>query len=165
MSDVCRKEKFWFLDTLITFNVAEADNADRISVIEHRGPYGSSPPLHVHHTEDEVFHVLAGEARFNVGGREVQVHAGDTLAAPKGVPHTYVITSPEGAGWLTVTRRGDFERMVRKIARPAEHEGLPPHRGAPSGAEAAALEAACRAHGISLIGPPMIVDRTQGAAA
>jgi quercetin dioxygenase-like cupin family protein len=165
MSDVRCKKKFWFLDTLVTFNVAEAANDDAISIIEHTVPYGSSPPLHVHGTEDEIFHMLAGEARFSIGGKQVLARAGDTLVAPKGVPHTFVVTSLGGAKWLTVTSGGDFERMVRKIARPAEHEGLPPRRGAPSGAEAAALEAACRAHGISLIGPPMIVDRTQGALA
>lgn len=165
MPTTCHKEKFWFLDTLITVHLAEAANADGISVIEHRAPYGSSPPLHIHHTEDEIFHVLAGEARFTVDGKELAVRGGDTFVAPKGVPHTFVVTAKEGAMWLTVTNRGDFERMLRAIARPAEHEGLPPRMGPPSAAEVAALEAACRAHGIALVGPPMAVGAAQSAAA
>lgn len=165
MSTVCRKEKFWFLDTLVTVHLAEAANADGISVIEHRAPYGSSPPLHIHHTEDETFHVFAGEARFNVGGHELTVRAGDTFVAPKGVPHTFVVTAKEGVVWLTMTNRGDFERMLRATARPAEHDGLPPRMGPPGAAEAAALEKACLANGITLVGPPMAIDVAQGAAA
>lgn len=159
------KEKFWFLDTLVTVHVAAALNADGMSVIEHRIPYGSSPPLHIHHTEDEIFHVLAGEARFTVGGKELTVRGGDTFVAPKGVPHTFVVTAKEGAAWLTVTNRGDFEGMLRAAARPAEHEGLPPRLGPPSAAQAEALESACGAHGIALIGPPMAVEAAPSAAA
>lgn len=165
MPDVCRREKLWFLDTLVTVHLAAAANADAISMLEHRAPYGSSPPLHIHHTEDEVFHLLAGEARFNVGGEDILARAGDTLVAPKGVPHTFAVTAHEGATWLTVTNHGDFERMVRAIARPAAHDGLPPPMGGPSTAEAAALEQACRAHGIVLIGPPLTVAAARGAAA
>lgn len=159
-----RKEKLWFLDTLVTIHLSATTNADRISVIEHRAPYGSSPPLHIHQTEDEAFHVLAGEARFVVDGVETDVKAGDTFVALKGVPHTFIVTSQEGAAWLTVTSRGDFETMVRATGRPAEHAGLPPPVGQPEPAQIAVLEAACRAHGIDLIGPPMALKRLVDAA-
>lgn len=61
------------------------DGADRISVIEHRALHGDSPPLHVHHDEDEVFQVLAGEVRYLVGDQENGVGAGAIMLAPKGV--------------------------------------------------------------------------------
>jgi len=160
-----RKEKFWFLDTLVTIHVAERTNADRISVIEHRTPYGFSPPLHIHHTEDEIFHILAGEARFTVGGKALTVRAGDTLVAPKGVPHSFIVTSQEDAVWLNITTNGDFEGMLRAAGRPAEHEGLPPRLAEPSPKQAAALDRACRAHGIELIGPPMTLDAMPPRAA
>jgi hypothetical protein len=53
-----------------------------------------------------------------------------------------------------VTRNRDFERMVRATARPAEADALPP-RVPPTPDQMAALEAACRAHGIALVGPPL----------
>jgi mannose-6-phosphate isomerase-like protein (cupin superfamily) len=148
------QEKLWFLDTLVTIRVGEHDSLDGISVIEHQVPFGSSPPLHVHHNEDEVFHVLSGEARFRLAGQDVRAAAGDTLVAPKGVPHTFLVTSPDGARWLTVTRNGDFERMVRATARPAEADALPPCVP-PTPEQVAALEAACNANGIALVGPPL----------
>lgn len=163
---VLRKETFWFMDTLVTIHVAEKSHADGMSVIEHRMPHGFSPPLHIHHTEDEIFHVLAGAARFTVGGREINVRAGDTFVAPKGVPHTFVVTSREDAIWINVTNKGDFERMLRAAGRPAEYEGLPPRLGKPSPAQAAALDLACRTHGIELIGPPLALEpQAQSSAA
>lgn len=154
MTNTAGKEKLWFLDTLVSVRVSERDNADGISVIEHEVPFGSSPPLHVHRNEDEVFHVLAGEVRFRVAGKDFAVAAGDTLVAPKGLPHSFVVTSRAGARWLTVTRGGDFERMIWESGRPAERDGLPP-RIAPGPQEVAALEAACRRNGIELVGPPL----------
>jgi hypothetical protein len=123
--------------------------------MEHVMPYGSSPPLHIHHSEDEVFYMLSGEVRFQVDGKDVVVKAGDMLVAPKGVPHTFVVTSKSGAHWLVMTRHGDFERMVRMASRPAERNELPPFSGPPTPEQATALDAACRAHKIELIGPPL----------
>jgi quercetin dioxygenase-like cupin family protein len=165
MSVLCRKEKIWFMDTLVTIHVAAKSNADGMSVIEHRMPHGSSPPLHIHHTEDEIFQVLAGQARFTVGGRQIEVRAGDTLVAPKGLPHTFIVTSQEDAIWLTVTNNGDFERMLRSVGRPAEHDGLPPRVEKPSPAQVAALDLACRSHGIELTGPPLTIEAAAQSAA
>ena len=154
MTKTSIQEKLWFLDTLVTIRVSERDSDDGISVIEHQVPFGSSPPLHVHRNEDEVFHLLSGEARFSLDGEDIAAAAGDTVVAPKGVPHSFLVTSREGARWLTVTRNGDFERMLRATARPAEADALPPGLP-PTPEQAAALEAACQAHGIALVGPPL----------
>lgn len=155
MSASRRLEKLWFLDTLVRIHVSGDSNADGMSIIEHRAPQGSSPPLHIHHHEDEIFHVLAGKARFLIDDREVHAGPGDTVLAPKGLPHSFVATSPDGLRWLTATTRGDFERMIRSLSRPAKNDGLPPHNGHPSAAEAAVLAAACRENRIELIGPPL----------
>jgi quercetin dioxygenase-like cupin family protein len=118
MTKTSSQEKLWFLDTLVTIRVSERDSDDGISVIEHQVPFGSSPPLHVHCNEDEVFHLLSGEARFSLAGEDIAAAAGDTLVAPKGVPHSFVVTSREGARWLTVTRNGDFETSSACCGRP-----------------------------------------------
>ena len=58
--------QLWFLNTLVTIRVSMSDGQDGISVLEHRVPYGFSPPLHLHRTEDEVLHGLEGEFRLRV---------------------------------------------------------------------------------------------------
>lgn len=148
-------EQVWFLDTLVEVRVAASAGSDGISVLEHRARQGDSPPLHVHRTEDEIFHVLEGEFRFLVSGEEHRLRAGETLLAAKGLPHTYRVDSVEGGRWLTVTRGGDFERLVRSFSRPAERPELPPPSGPPTPEQLEALMAACRECGIEIVGPPL----------
>jgi quercetin dioxygenase-like cupin family protein len=150
-----QREHLWFLDSLVTIPIRHADGQDGVSVIESSAPYGDSPPLHVHHSEDEVFHVLEGELRLRLGEHEIALGAGETALAPRGVPHTYRVESPDGARWLVVTTRGDFERLVRMVARRAEAPELPAPSGPPTPAQAEALAAACRECRIELIGPPL----------
>jgi len=150
---VTDKRTLWFLDNQVTIRVSSGDGADGIAVLEHRARRGDSPPLHIHHHEDEIFHVLEGEVRFRVGDQERRARAGDILLAPKGVPHTYRVESPE-ARMLTITREG-FESFVRSFARTAEHDGFPEASPPPTPAQAEALAQACLKFGIELVGPPL----------
>ena len=51
---------------------------------------GSGPAvLHVHHADDEAWHVLEGVLRFRFVDRTVGVAAGGTVFVPAGVAHTY----------------------------------------------------------------------------
>ena len=45
--------------------------------------------LHIHHGDDEAWHVLEGTLRFRFADGEVDVPAGGTVYVPAGVPHTY----------------------------------------------------------------------------
>src|SRR4051812_445167 len=133
--------QLWFVNTLVSFRVHHDDGEDGVSVMESLGPQGASPPLHVHQTEDEVFHVLEGELRLRAGDTEVRIGSGEAIVAPKGVPHSYRVESQEGARWLTITRRGDFERFVHAVSRPAERPEPPP-QGPPTPEQIDALAAA-----------------------
>ncbi len=148
-------EQLWFLNTLHTVRVRHDEGEDGISVMETLASHGDSPPLHVHQTEDEIFHVLEGQLRMRAGDADVTIGAGETLLAPKGVPHTYRVESREGARWLVITTRGDFERFVHALSRPAERPELPTPQGPPTPEQADALATAAREHGIELVGPPL----------
>jgi mannose-6-phosphate isomerase-like protein (cupin superfamily) len=51
---------------------------------------GSGPAyLHVHHYDDEAWHIIEGTFRFRFAEREVDASAGTTVFVPAGVPHTY----------------------------------------------------------------------------
>jgi hypothetical protein len=101
-----------------------------------------------------VFHVIAGDLRFQLDDQDLRLTAGETLLAPKGVPHTYRV-KPEEGRWLTVTTHGDFEGLVRSFSRAAARSELPPSSGPPTPEQAEALAAACLEHGIELVGPPL----------
>ena len=147
-------EHLWFGNTLVSIVVPSGMGDDRICVVEHRAPLGDSPPMHVHRREDEVFHLISGRIKFSVAGTERVLEAGETMLAPKGVPHTYRVESPEGAHWLTVTRGADFESMLRAASRPAEKRTLPP-AVEPSKEMIETLGRLCAANGIDIVGPPL----------
>jgi mannose-6-phosphate isomerase-like protein (cupin superfamily) len=51
---------------------------------------GSGPGyLHIHHSDDEAWHVLEGTLTFRLSDREVEAPAGTTVFVPAGVPHDY----------------------------------------------------------------------------
>jgi quercetin dioxygenase-like cupin family protein len=145
--------KVWFLNTHVTIRISSRDGSDGISVLEHRASKGDSPSLHIHHDEDEIFHILEGEVRYRVEDQERRASAGETLLTPKGIPHTYKIESPE-ARILTITR-GVFESFIRALGRPAEHGGLPDPSGPPTPEQGEALARTCQRFGIELVGPPL----------
>ncbi len=54
---------------------------------------GEGPRLHVH-PYDEIFIVVAGNARFFVGDIVIDATAGDVLLGPAGVPHRFENLGP-----------------------------------------------------------------------
>jgi quercetin dioxygenase-like cupin family protein len=152
----------WFLDNLVAFPVSHDDGDDGISVLESHARRGDSPPYHVHHGEDEVFHLLEGELVLLVDGEARRVRPGETVLAPKGVPHTYRVASDQ-ARWLVVTTRGDFERFVRAVSRPADRAELPPSSGPPTAEQQQALAELALRHDIELLGPPLAEEVADAA--
>ena len=54
------------------------------------GPASEYAPLHVHHADDEAWHVVSGALRFRFAGdQEVIVRAGSTVLVPAGTAHTF----------------------------------------------------------------------------
>lgn len=54
---------------------------------------GAGPAqLHVHHADDEAWHVLAGTLTFRFGDEVRAASAGDTVFVPAGTPHTFDAT-------------------------------------------------------------------------
>ena len=155
MDNTDSANQLWFLDSLVTIRVSTSEGHDGFSVLEHRMPYGSSPPFHLHRTEDELFHILEGDYRLKVQDQEQRVGPGAIVLLPKGVPHTYRVESAQGGRCLTVTVGGDFERFVRAISRPAERSELPKPAGLPSTDAMQALRATAAKHGIEFVGPPL----------
>ena len=155
MTETMPANQLWFQNSLVTVRVSTSDGPDGISVLEHRVPHGFSPPLHLHRSEDEVLQILEGEFRVKANDQERRLVAGDVVLVPRNVPHTYRVESrPEGR-CLSITARGDFERFVRAVGRPAERPELPPPAGPPSADAIQVMKAAAAKFGIELVGPPL----------
>ena len=52
-------------------------------------PGAPAPALHIHPFQEERFEVTRGTVAFAMGGHEVVRRAGESIAVPAGVPHTF----------------------------------------------------------------------------
>ena len=143
-------DALWFTTARLTIHLSQKDNADGLTLIEHHMVEGFAVPLHVHRDEDESFYIMQGEVRMQIDDQVRRLKAGDALTVSGGTPHAFRVVSPE-ARFLSMTT-GQFEEMIRSLARPAENEGLPP-QAEPTDEEVAALVSACATHGIEFQGP------------
>ena len=143
----------WFLGFLFTIKASSETTGGAVAVVEHLGPRGTGSPLHVHHNEDEWFYVHEGELTFWVGGQVIAAAAGSFVYGPRGIPHTFTVSS-DTARFLLVTEPAGFENFMRILAEPATELVIPPLATEPPDVEAMTRLAA--EYGIEILGPPGI---------
>jgi uncharacterized RmlC-like cupin family protein len=107
------------------------------------------PPLHVHRSEDEAWHVLEGRLSIHLPGRSSEIGPGEAAFGPRGVPHTYRVES-EQATCLAVTTPSGFDAFVRELGEPAPVHELPP----PREHDVARIAEIAARYGIEILGPP-----------
>jgi len=66
------------------------------------GPASEVAPLHVHHADDEAWHVVSGALRFRFADEEVMARAGSTVLVPAGVAHTFGNAGPEPSRYIII---------------------------------------------------------------
>lgn len=82
-------------------------------------------PLHVHHADDEAWHVIAGALRFRFAGEEVIAGAGSTVLVPAGVAHTFGNAGPEASRYIIIlpARLDEMISLLHEADR-AEHAAI-----------------------------------------
>lgn len=145
-------DSLWFMSAHLLVHLKQSENAEGMSIIEHRMAKDFGPPLHVHRAESETFFILEGRFRFQRDGQVTEACKGDTIHLPKDCVHSFKVLS-DYARCLTITN-GPFEDMVRAAARPAEADALP-EQLPPTPEQQQALARICSAHAIDLVGPPI----------
>jgi mannose-6-phosphate isomerase-like protein (cupin superfamily) len=73
----------------LLFKVAGSDTSGGLFIIEHGHLQSGGPPLHLHFHQEEWFYVMAGEVAFQVGEQRVSLSAGESVLAPRRIPHTF----------------------------------------------------------------------------
>lgn len=73
-------------------------SGNSFSIHEWRG--GGPATLHIHHSDDEAWHVLEGELTFRYADRTETAGPGTTVFIPAGVAHTY--TAGSNARYLII---------------------------------------------------------------
>jgi mannose-6-phosphate isomerase-like protein (cupin superfamily) len=141
----------WFLRNRITIKATAQSTGGAYGLFESWIAPGFSPPLHVHHREDEAFWVLEGELSMCCGDRTFRAAAGSFVFLPRDVPHTFVVEGDRPARMLTLLTPGGGEAFFVAAGRSPENDGLPP--AAPP--DIALLQRVGAEFGSDIVGPPM----------
>lgn len=144
-------EATWFGPNRMTIKATAEATGGAYGLVESWIPAGSSPPLHVHHREDEAFWVLEGRVRFVCGEREMIAESGSFVFLPRDVPHTFVAEGEGVVHMLTLLTPGGCERYFVDAGRPAEGPGLPP----PGPPDVEKLRRVAVLYGSEIVGPPL----------
>src|SRR5262245_16395048 len=87
---------------------------------------GMSVPRHTHTREDEAYFVLSGELEVVVGDEIFVLKAGDTLMAPRDVPHQLRNSGKIENHYLLLFSPSGFEGFLKVTAVPAPDNAVAP---------------------------------------
>jgi quercetin dioxygenase-like cupin family protein len=116
----------WFLGNLTVVKATAETTNGAYGLVESLVPAGASPPMHVHHREDESFWVLEGALKIFCGEETYDAPAGSYIFLPRDVPHTFKVVSETPVRLLTLMTPGGGEQFFVEAGRPAERMTLPP---------------------------------------
>ena len=126
-----------------TFKIASADTAGGLFVIEQANTVKGGPPRHLHHDQDELWYVLAGEYVVEIGSERHQLKPGDCILGPRRIPHAWAfIGGSPGRLLIAFTPAGKMQENFERDRRAGEYR---------SDAEV------FRAYGMELVGPPLSI--------
>jgi quercetin dioxygenase-like cupin family protein len=120
-----------------------AGRADLL-VLENTFHARGGPARHLHLEQDEWFYALESEFVLEVGDQRFHLHAGDSLLAPRQVPHVWAhVGAGRGRILIAFTPAGAMQEFFRIVTA---RNAMPPTD-----------PALWRSHGMELIGPPLPV--------
>ena len=131
----------------LQIKVSGKDTDGSFFVFEHSKMGKGGPPRHFHYEQDEWFYAMDGEFAFEVGDEKFTLRPGDSLFAPRMIPHVWAyVGNKPGTLLLAIQPAGSLEEFFIKscgMTRP------------PTPQEAEQLFAA---HGMKVVGPPLAVS-------
>ena len=129
----------------ISFKITSPDGSGLL-VLENSFHAPGGPARHLHHEQDEWFYVLEGNFNFEIGEQKFSLQPGDSLFAPRKVPHVWAYTGGGARGRVLVTfmPAGKMEAFFRETTKA---NAMPPQD-----------PELWRAHGMELMGPPLRLE-------
>ena len=131
----------------LQIKVSGKDTGDSLFVFEHARMGKGGPPRHFHYEQDEWFYAREGEFAFEVGDEKFVLRPGDSLFAPRMIPHVWAyVGNKPGTLLLAIQPAGSLEEFFIKSCAMTR---------LPTQQEAEQLFAA---HGMKVVGPPLTVS-------
>ena len=131
------------LDVKISGNDTDGD----LAIFEQTSlSQGKGTPLHIHNAQDEIFYVIEGSYKFQVGDDRYDLTTGDSIFLPRKVAHAWTQVSGKGKMIVTVQPAGKLENFFVTMAA-LDHE--------PSQQEIAKMFSD---NDMQVVGPPLKID-------
>lgn len=131
-----------------TWLATSAETGGAFLLFDFVGDQGKVTPLHIHPRSDESFYILDGEILLDLDGVKRTLSTGGFVVIPRGVPHAFMVTSPQ-AHFLTIQTPGTDEQFYLLASEPA------PEGSAPIAVDFDRVRAAAAETGaIEILGPP-----------
>jgi quercetin dioxygenase-like cupin family protein len=113
-------------------------------IIENGFRAKGGPPRHIHLEQDEWFYVVEGEFVFEIGQERYTLTRGDSLFAPRRIPHAYAhVGDGHGSVLVAFFPAGKMEAFFRKVSRTNAMPTQSPKLWSD--------------HGMEVVGPPLPV--------
>ncbi len=130
--------------------VTTQDSNGGMLIYEHKDVGKGGPPRHLHYEQDEWLYALAGEFVVEIGDERLLLKQGDSVFAPRNIPHAWAHMTDEPATLLFIAQpAGSMEAFFEKISGRKE----------PFAWEE--LENIYTAHGMKLVGNPIDIGQAE----
>jgi quercetin dioxygenase-like cupin family protein len=121
-----RSKRYYFDVGLGSVCLSGIDTGGAYCLLEVSLARGMGVPRHTHTREDEVYFVLAGELEATVGEKTFVLRPGDTLLAPRDIPHQLRNSGDTTNHFLLVFSPSGFEEFMMLTAVPAPDNAVAP---------------------------------------
>jgi len=127
------------------------DTNGQYTVMESTLPPNAGPPPHVHTREDETFTVLTGEVTVHLGDKTILLKSGESLFAPRNIPHYFKNTGTREAVLLETAIPAGLEVFFADAGKPLATRQSPPQP--PTVADIQHMRAIAPDYGITILPP------------
>lgn len=121
-----RSNRFYFDVGLGSVCLSGTDTGGAYCLLEVSLAPGMAVPRHTHTREDEVYFVLAGELEVTIEENTFVLQPGDTLLAPRNIPHELRNSGSATNHYLLVFSPSGFEEFIMATAVPAPDNAVAP---------------------------------------
>ena len=141
-------EPYKFAVGHIECKVSQKDTAGAMSAFEALTTKQDRPAKHFHHSQDEWFYTIEGEYELHVGDDKFHLGPGDSVLAPRKVPHVWGCVSEKPGRLLTIFQpAGEMEAFFRELPKYVARN-----------ASVEELQKLFRAHGMEVVGPRLPIQ-------
>ena len=116
-------EATWFMGTRMTVKATAQSTGGSFGLLEVRLAAGFSPPLHIHHHEDESFWILEGQLTLLCDGQTYQAGPGSLVYLPRDLPHGFRVDGGP-ARLLELVQPAGHEHFYVEGGRPALDDSI-----------------------------------------